>query len=253
MTDLRESQEGLLPFYLYDLDWHRLGDKVQGLVEDGTLPFDSLFRLAAVGHCERDPTVVDGEFSNRLIWNILNDIAVHDGDKDALRPDTCELLWGERPDAIVDWYTGSNHPAYPQLDPMYYDMADLARIIYARRKEEGKTITEVPRGSWYDPEEQESHRCFGLARPIWRVIVRRIHPEWMDNPADYYAPTIRFNQVYYASEAAQRRRIVGHAVISDTVVFSLYKEATESGIKGVGPVGREDLRTMLAEEHPELY
>lgn len=238
-------------FIPYHFEGLEVIQNIEGLMEAGRLPFDALFRLASIGHCQPD-LLSDSDRPQRLSWVLMHDMVAHADTPETMRPDTQKLLWGDRPDAIIDWAQNANWRAYAQLDPMYYRMANLARVIKQRRAEQGKTVTEIPAGWHTTPKELEKERCFGLARPIWRVIIQRTHPEWLDRPRDYYAPTWSFNNVYEAGERTMRRRITDFSVLSDSVVLKMYTEAKETGVRGIGPVGRQSLRTLLSDEHPEL-
>lgn len=227
-------------------------EQVEALIEAGELPFETFFRLKAIPSGMSDPFSQE-DYPHRLVYAILKDLAAYDGDPEAMRPDTQKLIWGEMPKGIVDWDQTYNYKAYAQLDPMYYRMANMARIIKERRAEQGKTVREVPRGWWLTPEEQEERYCFGLTRPIWRRLVERAIPDCIENPRPYYRQTWAFTQAYEAGARTMQRRNVAHAVICDSVVLEFYNEALATGVKGVGPAGRQTLRTLLADEHPELH
>jgi hypothetical protein len=247
MPDLAERTEPL-PFSSYWYDGLELYDSFQSLIEEGTLPFDAAFRFAAIGDNQRDPE----NPRRRLSWNLLQDMVAHAGVPDTMRPETQILLYGERPKLIVDDNISGNRPAYRLLDPMYYHLGNLGHVIREDRADRGKTITEVPR-HWTDtPQEHEWNACVGLARPIWRVLISRTRPDIITHPKEFVRPTITMDQVYYASERSARRRAIGQAVISDSVVLKIYQEAVTTGVKGIGPAGRRHLRTLLSDEHPEL-
>lgn len=224
---------------------------VESHIDAGRVPYDTLFRLASIGANQIDAT---GGRELRLIWVVLNDINEHADNPTSMRAETHALLFGEPPDAVIDQVqTQVNRESYKQLDQMYYRLADFATVIKERRALRGKTVTEVPRRWDFTPDELETNWCYRLARPIWRTIIQKRHPEWLDRPEDYYTPTISFNEVYYAGEKLMRRRLVGAAVLGDALVSSFYSEAREIGIRGVGPEGKETLRQLLEEEHPELH
>ncbi len=185
----------------------------------------------------------------------MEDMARNIDRPNRMRPVTREILWGELPDAIVDINSRVNYPSYPKFEPMYYRMADLASAIHRRRTATGQSLPDMPyERSLYTPYQDEQSRCRGIARPLWRLLVQRSHPEWLENPKEYYPSSYigTFCVVYAISESRQRRGIVSHAVLSDELVMSTYQEATSTGVRGIGPLGREDLRLLLSDEHPEL-
>lgn len=172
-----------------------------------------------------------------------------------MRAQSRALLEDELPDAIVDINSRHNYHAYPKLEPMYYRKADLANAIHRRRVASGKALEEVPydRRLYVRTQDEES-RCRAIARPLWRLMVQRFHPEWLETPGDYFPSSYigTFAVVYDISEARQRRGVVNCAVLSDPLVMSVYEEAVTTGVKGIGQMGKEDLRLLLSEEHPEL-
>ncbi len=247
-----ETQGDRVLFYSHNYSNTRAGNQVEALISEDVLPFDALFRLSSVGH-----RVVDQECSRQypktLEWNLLQDMITHANEPDSMRGDTRELLLGELPKAIIDPDSYRNREFYAQLDPMYYRLADLANAIKRRRADEGETLTEAPASSNRSIERLERGRCLGLARPLWRVMVQRVRPEWLENPEDYYHPTLSFfNEVPQASERTMRSRVIARTVLSDTVVVDTYYEAVETGVVNIGPSGKESLRYLLVDEHPEL-
>jgi hypothetical protein len=85
-------------------------------------------------------------------------------------------------------------------------------------------------------------------------MVQRFHPEWLEEPSNYFPSGsidifLTFHEI---GEKRQRRGIVSHAVFSDPLVMSFYQEALQTGVRGLGRVGIEDLRLLLTEEHPDL-
>lgn len=249
MTESAELTTQFVAPDLFSIQAHE--DAIEAGIIAGHLPQDTYFRLRAIGQCQTDWK--DGR--NRLAFNIAEDIAKNTQHPDQMRSDTQTLLWGERPDAVIDWEQTLHKDAYSTLDVMYYRMANLARVIKRQRQEENRTIKEVPDDWYISPERFEQKRCFGLARPIWRVIVQRIHPEWLAQPDSYCQRTVYgiWGSRNELSDQTMRRYIVGAAVISDEVVLNIYDESKRIGVKGIGPKGREALRELLSDEHPELY
>lgn len=224
-----------------------MGDAIGELIDEEKLPFDTFFRLASFG--TRQVTTSDDK--KTMQWMAMQDMLANHDRPEEMGQITQELLFDERPDAVMDWIGGrENRSFYRQLDPMFYRIGDLASVVRQRRANQGKTIADKPYDSWN--KEAEWGTCVGLARPVWRTLVQRLRPEWLKNPTDYCPPTFFMTQVYYPGERTARRRVIGSTILSDTVVLDLYKEATETGVKGIGLVGRQDLRTLLSDEHPEL-
>lgn len=247
-----ESQEQIgLPFQLCDYDPHytRVAQEVGELIEDGKLPFDTLFRLASVGYKTGRGT------STYLNYIMMANMVKHVDTPTKMRSDVQALLDGELPDAIVDVNSSYNYPAYSKLEPLYYRKEDLVNAIHKRRVASGQALVEAP----YDRRlhvrsQEEISRCRGIARPLWHLLVRRFHPEWLETPGDYFPSGYigHFCVSYQYSEASQRYGVVTRAVFSDPLVMSIYEEATTTGVKGIGPMGKEDLRLLLSDEHPEL-
>lgn len=243
-----------LPFDLYDYDQYHSGieGKVNELIEAGRLPFDTFFRLASVGYKAED---TDEGYSIYLNYILMHDMVEHADAPDLMRPETQEVLYDELPDAIVDVNSSTNYRSYAKLEPMYYRRIDLARAIQRRRLDTGQALPEAP----YDRRlhvvhQDEWSRCRRIAWPIWRLMVQRFHPEWLETPEDYYPSAYigMFAVVYSISEPRMKRGIVSHAVFSDPLVLSIYEEAVATGVRGIGPLGKEDLRLLLLDEHPEL-
>lgn len=227
--------------------------ELDGLIESGKLPFDTLFRLASIGR-----VVDDATRSTYLNFTMMLEMIECDGKLDLMRESTRRLLTDELPDAIVDINSGHNHPFYSLLDPVYYRMMDLARTIHFRRVAQGKNIPDESYkiGTGLKVPQDEWSRCRALASPIWKLMVNRFHPEWLENP-DIYYPNGYIggwgSSTYYEYGIKKEQRgIVSHAVFSDPLVRSFYEEICQIGVDGIGPVGREDLRLLLKDEHPEL-
>ena len=219
------------------------------LIESGELPFDTMFRLAAVGCRELDPQ----DDSKLLQWAMIRDITENGTDLASLREDTVQVLYGELPDLAVDMRWPENRKGYPELDQMYYTLGNMARHINEHRKERGITIHNPMITSYYSDEERVWKTSVGSARPLWRTLVKRIRPEVVDEPQRFFVPTISFNHVYSAGERYMVRTNVINSVISDSALLEIYQESVDIGVRGVGPFGREVMRLMLLDEHPELH
>ncbi|HRV75890.1 MAG TPA: hypothetical protein P5247_00725, partial [Candidatus Saccharimonadales bacterium] len=145
---------------------------------------------------------------------------------------------------------------YPYLEPMYYRMMDLVRVIHSRRALSGDSLPDIPYPGTTKVRvpNEEWARCKAIARPIWRLIVERTHPEWFEDLDTFFVHGYigGWGSYYEYKERTKRRGIVSHAILSDPLVMSFYQEAVATGINGIGPMGREDLRLLLIEENPEL-
>lgn len=251
MADPEVTREGL-DFVLYDYSptFNYVG-KANELIEAGVLPYDTMFRLLVAG---QKADHIQGNTHEFLNYALIRDMVLHSRYPEQMRPETQELLWGELPDAVVDINSRVNNQSYSELEVVYYRLADLARAVKQRRLASGLSLAEEPYDRRLHTRTQEEWaRCRGIARPIWRLIVQRFHPEWLQHPSDYFCRTfISFNTVYEIGEPRMRRGIVSHALISDPLVMSIYQEAITTGVRGIGRMGKEDLRVLLSDEHPEL-
>jgi len=218
-------------------------------IRAGNIPFDTLFRLGAVGCREIDP-----QNTRRLLqWQILQDIKNNGGDKEALRDDTQELIYGDLPDLVIDPWRRINRDGYSQLEVQFYTIGDMARAVHEDRQDRGVSIINPLIKKYYDESEAEWKTSIGDARKIWRVLVKRIKPEIIEYPERYCPPTLSFEQVYELSERTMIRRNIANAVISDPAVLRIYEESTRIGVNGIARLGQEALRRLLVEEHPELH
>lgn len=233
----------ILSGYLPD---HGVVGDVNQLIDEGQLPSDTMFRLMAVGR--------EATSSGRLLnYILMQDMVKHVDSPDKMKDRTQEVLYGKLPDAVVDINMRINYKEYPKLDVLYYSIFDLARSIRHRREATGQAIPQQPYDRRLHTQQDERNRCLGLAKPLWRTIVNRFHPEWIANPhSQYPSGFVSFMTYYEIGEKLMQRGIVFNAVISDALVKSIYDESVETGVKGIGPVGREDLRLMLLEQHPDL-
>lgn len=246
-----ESEQIGLPFLLDEYEHFGVAGHVNQLIEAGQLPPDTFFRLASTGYKvdhDRNP-------NRHLSYALMCDMVDHAEKPDTMRTDTQELLWGDLPDAIVDVNSRINYRSYPMLDPMYYRMMDLVSAVHQRRVAAGQALADEPFNRRLHVRLQdERSRCLGIARPLWRLMVNRFHPEWLETPKEHFPSTCigDISTVYFLGERTMRHGIVSHAVLSDPLVMQVYEEATSTGVKGIGKVGKEDLRLLLSEEHPEL-
>src|SRR5690606_21284717 len=106
-------------------------------------------------------------------------------------------------------------------------------------------------------EKQLLYRaCRGIGRRIWRPIIERTHPEWIEE-YEKYTPSgcIGRGDVQWR-EFGERRRLrmlVGAAVLRDDTLWDVYQESVTTGVRGIADGGNESLRRLLAEEHTELH
>lgn len=228
---------------------------VQAQVDSGALPADTFLRLDTVGDGSLTQTVAE---QNSRRWQILLELDTAAGDNMRLSLATRNLIYGEPPRALLSWNPRADadmlHTAY---DVPYLVKPDLVEVIKARRADEGKTILVVPKDRrWRPPEDQEQAQCQRIAHAVWRVLANRIMPEWLEPSAlaDFYRPIKRGSVLDVGSgEAEMRRSIVGAVALKTTHIKSVYDESMATGVQGIGPVGRQDLRKLLAEEYPELH
>jgi|GEM_PF-3029187 len=249
MTAVTETPRFEPPLH-FGVEWHE--EAIDAHIAAGSLPWDTYFRVRVVGTQEVDP--LDPAERRRLLFSIAEDLAKHGATPELLRPDTHKLIYGDLPNAVLDFeQSHSSRKAYAKLEPMFYRLADLIRTIKQQRAFNGQTITECMPDSYLTPEELERSRCRSLARPLWKIIVERTHPEWLRRN-DVYCQSgfFSFDRSYEWSESTRRRKIIGAAVISDEVVYDIYDESVRTGVKGIGPKGRGSLRELLCDEHPEL-
>lgn len=233
-TSREHTQDTLFHVFPYENSWFE--ESLFDLIRQGILSNDVLLKLSAFGHNE-----TDGETSRRKRWVIINDLIKSGGDHEQMRPDTQELLLADLPDAIVDWNLNWNKEARASFDEMYYSVNDLARVIYESE------------GSLAKDKDLRAQHAVGVAKNLWRTIVVRHHPEWLEKPDVYFAPRISFGNVYDSvSEKTKRARIIGHTALSDPLVYATYNEAKTTGVRGIASKGIESLRLLLSDEHPEL-
>lgn len=224
--------------------------RLQAHINAGLLPFDTLMRIATIPSEQIDE---DSTHRYRLTWVLMQDIADNAETPDQMSDDSRMLLTKELPSAFVDSNAKYNEGAYTQLDMMYYRMGHLAQVIRSRRKDEGKQTEVTPNMQEYMREEYEWHHCIGLARPLWRALVARAMPSVLENPGLYFPSSyMGLDRIYHLGKRKVARMALSSTVLRDDAVMKLYNEAVQTGVRGVGPKGREDLRTLLSDEHPEL-
>lgn len=218
---------------------------VKERVYEGELPKDTFLRLGCIGHLQKDET---GEL---IMRQVLHELHNHHNEPQKMNSTTRQLVFGKLPGVLLDW-NGSNFVDYLRAQPeMYYRKGDLVEVIRERRLREGSAIDEP----LFDTRlRKEISVCRGLAHCVWRGLVREARPEWVDNRnlEAYYQPAISESPTFELDQTLMRRRIVSVTVFSDSILNSLYERAGDVGVSGVGRVGLTDLRTLLAEERPEL-
>lgn len=236
MSDISEYLHEPEPFRFYPFDGTPIEQEAFELIKEGLLPREIMFKLAQFGFLEGDP-----ETGKRRSWAILRNLIDTARSPDAMREDTRALLDGDMPDAIIDWNLGTNKSARTGFEHMYYSVGNLATVIHENAGE-----------SDVDPEfRRQISRT--VAKGLWRVMVTRHHPEWLQNPNRYYVPSVYHSTVYDGvSPRTMQRRIIRYAVLSDPLVHSTFTEAQTTGVRGIGKKGIESLRFLLQDEHPEL-
>lgn len=226
---------------------------VEDLVERGVLPGDTFLRLDSIG--DRTPDPDDPEVSLRS--TILFQLSSCADAPEHLPPQTRNLIFGEAPRALLVWDVGrSTKRLHTKYERPFLVKPDLTQVIKERREQEGKTVTEVPRDRrWLPPEIVEESQCSRIAHGLWRVIAQRIMPEWLKPEAveQYYRPHKHGTTIDLGLDPqAMNRRIVSAVALDVQHIRSIYEESLNEGVIGIGKVGRQDLRTLLADEYPDL-
>ena len=223
-------------FRLFPYEDSQFEEDIFALIEQGVLPREVLLNLAAIGHYE-----LDDETGKRKKWIVINDLIENISDPASMRPVTRELLHADAPDAIVDWNQGWNKEARASYEHMYYSVYDLVRVVYADNSHSTKD------------RDERVRRAVAVAKSLWRTVLVRHHPEWLENPDTHFAPRVSFGNVYDGvTKKTKCARIISHTALSDPLVYSTYHEATTTGIRGIASKGIKSLRLLLSDEHPEL-
>lgn len=225
-------------FYLSQSE-EKLFEELVGL---DLLPEDIIFRMAPFG---RGPSSTPGYETFPKIHVVSDDLIKNAQTPEKFLPETRAILEGPLPPAALDWYQRDYKALYERLGERYYGRGHLRDIIADRRESGREFRNEVER--WRDRSISSA-----LATATWRSLVKRLHPEWLEKPNHYYTPSYSLGQIYEATERTMRGRIVKATVIADYAMYDLYQEITETGMRGIGKVGAEDIRRLLAEEHPEV-
>lgn len=231
--------------------------RVQSSVDEGVLPLDTFLRLDSLGDGTPDETDVE---SRSLRWKTLLELSAFAEAPEHLPPRTRNMLYSEPPRALLAWNPSDDaktlHTAY---DRPYLLRNDLSDVIKERRVLEEKTVTVVPRDRrWRPPEEIEHGQCQRIAHGLWRVLAKRIMPEWLEPEAldHFYRPYRNGTSLEVGAiddPQIMNRRIVGAIALKVTHIKEIYDESLRTGVSGIGPIGKQDLRTLLADEYPELY
>lgn len=251
VANIDEERLNRIDYLAYTTAWK--------LVNEGVLPADSRLRLSVVAPYQ---PVIPGSKVDLLDF-VMDDIARFAHRPDQMHPEVYELLFGDAPDAIMIYPgfvadEGRRREVYTVDEDLYYCVSALAKVIQERREEQGRTVTaeQVKAKGWHmSTADAETFLCTGLARPMWSNMVRRYHPEWIEFSDYYYVPHTSFlyGVPHTVGKATEVRRVIEQVALSDMLVHQFYEEAMEYGVRGVGPMGKDSLRRLLAEEHPELY
>lgn len=256
-------------------------DAFNRLITEGVVPYEHALRLAQIGYGQRahghevlsQTEVVRREIrgavgivdkteedTSRLEF-VMGDIVNHFDKQEPMSSETLELLRSDLPTGFVDHtrmlYGDDNSAAYASFDEMYWSYGNFYDAVQRRRIELGESLIKKGRRPPKELQIEEERRSRRIARYLWRPIVARYHPEWFMDPEEYCYNVFvsRKNKAMKLEllEAREMRgRILGAAVLSDSVVCQAYEETITVGFKGLGEKAQDFLRTMLSEEHPEL-
>lgn len=239
-------------------------DQVQQHIADGLLPDDTMLRLDSLGDNTPLPDDRQTAVARSFRWSLIIQLAEFGDDLSRLSPLARNVVFGERPKVMLCWNPEADADRLHAYDPPFFIREDMAEIIRERRVLQGKTITEVPEDRrWRPPEHIELMQCYRLSHGIWRVLANRIVPEFLraEDLRNYYRPrktNVRIGNEYGinfsegADDLIVRREIISSIAFNVEHIRAIYDEACTDGVRGIGPVGRSDLRTLLAEEYPEL-
>jgi hypothetical protein len=227
---------------------------VQELVEEGVLPEDTFIRLDSIGDNVPDPDTPEVSLRRSILYQLVSCAEA----PEHLNPFTRNLIFGEPPRAMLVWDIGKDtsrlHTSYQRP---FVVKPDLVQVIKERREEEGKTVTEVPDDRrWRHPDLVEEAQCQRIAHGLWRVMAQRIMPEWLkpESLHEFYRPHKKGNTIDVGLDPhIMNRRIVGAVALNISHIYDIYIESTREGVIGIADVGRRDLRTLLADEYPELH
>lgn len=227
---------------------------VEELVASGVLPSDTFLRLDSLGDGTSYFSEIEGA-SQR--WAVLVEISEYDGNADNLSLFARNILFGEPPKALLSWHPDRDgEMLHSQYEHPYLTRLDLADVIEERRAEEGTAVQEVPLDKrWKPPNEIERTQCLRIAHKLWSILARRIMPEWLETGdlEYYFRPQKEGNNIELASSQQEMNRLIVSAVALSVVhIKNVYDEALDVGVKNIGPIGKRDLRVLLAEEYPEL-
>lgn len=236
-------------------------NKVQEHIARGDLPSDTMLRLDSLGDNTPLPDTKQTVVARSFRWSLLIQLAESGGDTTKMSPLARNVIFGDRPKVILCWNPEADaHQLHTEYDPPFFIRQDLAEVIRERRIREGKTVTEVPDDRrWRPPEHIEFMQCYRISHGIWRVLANRIAPEYLrpDDLRNYYRPRKYSTRDGLGldegvDDLIVRREIIKALAFNVEHIRNIYDESCKDGVRGIGPVGRDDLRTLLAEEYPEL-
>jgi len=213
----------------------------------GDLPPDTFLRLGCLGHHQRD------EEGNLVMATVLTDLNDNFGNPESMSGETRTLIYGKLPGVLLDWNGTQFIDRLRKQDQMYYRKGDLVETIRRRREYEDKTVDEPLLDRRL---RKEISICRGLAHGVWRALLNTTRPEWVDESSmeAYYQPPIGNGSVRFELDPEiMRRRIVSVAVFSDEILSKIHARAKAGTFKGLGKTGIADLRSLIAEEHLELF
>lgn len=224
------------------------------LINAGHYPPDTLLRLDSA--CEqrvpsaRDPIASRPQVLHELVDNVNS--------QDRLSPYTRSLIFGETPKALLIWDHEEYHKLLAAYKPSYYLKDHLVNVIRQRRVDEAKTVKVVPEDRrWQPPDQVELSQCMRIAHRLWHTLANRIIPEWVkpDTVHSYYrlhkSGTLLDGG---CNSYVVERRVIGAIALRADFIRGIYEESLDkTGVPNIGPLGRTDLRTLLADEYSELY
>jgi len=218
-----------------------------GLVAEGVYPPDTLLRLDSIG----DYTYFDDDGEQLIRPRVLDDLVTHSDDQTKLSVFTQSLLFGEEPKALLVWNQADVARINQTRDLPYILKTDLADVIEARRVDQGKTVKVVPEDRrWRPPELVERAQCMRIAHGLWKVLARRVIPQWVDpnTVAQFYRTHKNGTTIYEASDGIEvQRSVIGAIALRADHIRAIYDESQTHNVVGIGPVGKTDLRELLSD------
>jgi hypothetical protein len=265
------SETGNASFIHHSLIHHPKLPQAEALISSGVLPDDALFRLSVIGVAVPDTLQTDkvssdedtGDFlfdaiypPSRLFRAIFEDMIANSQDQTLMRPDTRDLLFGDRLLAVFDPNADPNsHYLHTGLDQTYYCIGDLSASVMQKRALEGKTFKNENSDG---VSREEEIMCKRLSFRAWKVLAKRVMPDVFNNTESFleWEWVDRKNsgvRLEHYQKKVAGRIAVNSVVIADSEVVRLLDEAIDTGVVDLSKNSIKTLEIMLSEEHPELY